>query len=75
MRKELIVPVLEPYTVEEEAALVERLQALDASALAAYVEAAESSLGNKALASSWRPRIEVGLKAAQAALSRASGGR
>ena len=73
MRKELIVPVLEPYTVEEEAALVERLRALDAPALFAYVEAAELSLGNKALASSWRPRIELGLLKAKQALSKATG--
>ena len=75
MRKELTVSTLEPYTAEEEAALVEKLQALGVSALAAYVEAAENSLGNKALAVSWRPRIELGLKVARAALSRATGER
>ena len=73
MKKELVVSVLEPYSAEEEAALAEKLQALDASALAAYVEAAQSSLRYKALESSWRPRIELGLKMAQAALSRATG--
>ena len=73
MKKEVIVSVLEHYTADEEAALVEKLQALDVSALTAYVEAAQNSLGYKALASSWRPRIELGLKVAQAALSRATG--
>ena len=73
MRKQLTVSVLEPYTTEEEAALVEKLRALDAPALAAYVEAAQNSLGNKDLASSWRPRIELSLKVAQAALSKATG--
>lgn len=74
MKKELTVPVLEPYTPEEETALVEKLRSLDAAALSAYVEAAQTSLGNKALALSWRPRIELGLRVAQQALSRATGG-
>ena len=73
MKKELTVPILEPYTAEEEAALVEKLQALDAAALSAYVESAQNSLGNKALALSWRPRIEFSLRVAQQALSRLSG--
>lgn len=72
MRKELTLSALGPYTAVEEEALVEKLRALDAPALAAYVEAAENSLAYRDLASSWRPRIEFGLKAAQAALSRAT---
>lgn len=65
MKKDLIVPTLPPYTSEEEAALVEKLQALTGVALAHYIEAAQSTLSNNALAPSWRPRVEFGLKIAR----------
>ena len=65
MKKELIAPPLPPYTCEEEAALVEKLRALPGIALAQYIDAAQSTLSNNALAPSWRPRVELGLKIAR----------
>jgi hypothetical protein len=72
MKKDLIVPPMPPYTPDEEAALVEKLQALTGPALAQYVESAQSALSNNALAPSWRPRVELGLKVAQVALLKAT---
>ena len=72
MKKDQIVPPMAPYTPEEEAALLEKLQALAAPALAQYVEAAHSALANSGLAPSWRPRIELGLAIAQTALAKAN---
>jgi len=65
MKKDLIVPTLPPYTPEEESALAERLRALTVVALANYIESARSALSNNALAPSWRPRVELGLRIAQ----------
>jgi hypothetical protein len=72
MKKDQIVPPMAPYTPDEEAALVEKLQALTAPALTQYVEAAHSALANSALAPSWRPRVEFGLATAQSALAKAN---
>jgi hypothetical protein len=69
MKKDLIVPPMEPFTSEEETALKEKLQALTGTALASYIESAQSALSNNALAATWRPRVELGLKVAQAALA------
>jgi hypothetical protein len=68
MRKDLIATPLPPFTSEEESALVERLGTMDAAALDHYVDSAERALGNSALEPSWRPRVEFGLKQAQAAI-------
>ena len=68
MKKDLIVPPMLPYTPEEEAELVAKLEALTEPALTQYVESAQISLRNNALAPSWRPRVELGLKLAQEAL-------
>jgi hypothetical protein len=65
MKKDTIVPTLPPYTAEEEAALAEKLKALTEIDLAHYIETAKRSLNNNALAPSWRPRVELGLKIAQ----------
>lgn len=65
MKKDTIVPTLPPYSSEEEAALVEKLQGLTGIALAHYIESAQSTLSNNALAPSWRPRVELGLKIAR----------
>ena len=68
MKKDLIITTLLPYTADEETALAARLQALPASELIQYIQSAENSLNNSGLAPSWRPRIELGLSIAKAAL-------
>ena len=72
MKKDLIPTPMLPYTSEEEEALVQKLQGLTAPALVQYVEAAQSALGNSALAPTWRPRVELGLSIAQKALVKAN---
>jgi len=72
MKKDLIVPPMLPYTSEEEADLVAKLEALTEPALTQYVESAQTALSNNALAPSWRPRVELGLKVAQGALEKAA---
>ena len=61
---------MEPFTLEEEKGLVERLDALSMTALESYLASARSALGNKALAPTWRPRIEFGVRHAEQALSK-----
>jgi hypothetical protein len=68
MKKDLILPPLLPFTAEEELALAERLDGMDAAALAHYVESAQLALRNTALDPSWRPRVEIGLRYAEAAV-------
>jgi len=68
MKKDVISLPLLPFTDEEEAALSERLTAMDGVALGRYVESARLSLGNKGLDASWRPRIQIGLERAEAVL-------
>ena len=68
MKKDLILPPLPPFTVEEELALAERLEAMDAAGLAHYVDSAQLALRNTALDASWRPRVEIGLRYAEAAV-------
>ncbi len=62
---------MESFTSEEEAALYEKLDRLSVAELEAYIGSAKSSLGNRALNATWRPRIELALKGAEAALVRA----
>lgn len=68
MIKETVPTPLEPFTADEEAALEERLSGLSVADLRRYIDSAKSSLGNKALAATWRPRIEHGMRRAEAAL-------
>jgi hypothetical protein len=68
MKKDLILPPLPPFTAEEELALAARLDAMDGAALAHYVESAQLALRNTALDASWRPRVEIGLRYAEAAV-------
>ena len=72
MKKDLIVPEMPPFTPDEEASMTLKIQELAGSALGQYIESAQSALRNKALAPSWRPRVELGLKVAQAALLKES---
>ena len=60
MKKDLILPPLPPFTAEEELALA-------GPALAHYVDSAQLALRNAALDPSWRPRVEIGLRYAEAA--------
>jgi len=68
MKKDLILPPLPPFTAEEELALAARLDAMDGAALAHYVDSAQLALRNTALDASWRPRVEIGLRYAEAAV-------
>jgi len=68
MKKDVIIPPMPPYTSDEETALAAKLQALPASELIQYIQSAENSLSNSGLAATWRPRIELGLSIAKAAL-------
>ena len=68
MKKDVILTPLLPFTSDEESALVDRLAAMDGAALSHYVECAQLALRNTALDPSWRPRVEIGLKHAQAAV-------
>jgi hypothetical protein len=72
MKKDQVIPPMLPYTSDEEAALVVKLQALEAPALVQYVESARNALNNSGLAPTWRPRVELGLRIAQAALVQAN---
>ena len=67
MKKDAVLPPLLPFTSEEESALVEKLGAMDGAALSHYVDCARNALRNTALDPSWRPRVEIGLKHAEAA--------
>jgi hypothetical protein len=68
MKKDLIATPLLPFTSDEESALVARLGAMDAAALGHYVDCAQLALRNNALDPSWRPRVEIGLRHAEAAV-------
>jgi hypothetical protein len=70
MKKDLILPPLPPFTADEELALAARLDAMDGAALAHYVDSAQLALRNTALDPSWRPRVEIGLRYAEAAALR-----
>ncbi|MEO5845384.1 MAG: hypothetical protein ABIQ33_11145 [Caldimonas sp.] len=68
MKKDLILPPLPPFTADEELALAGRIDAMDAAGLAHYVDSAQLALRNTALDPSWRPRVEIGLRYAEAAV-------
>lgn len=71
MIKELPPIVMEPFNDAELTLLDEKLGSLSLLDLKSYIDSAKSSLQNQALASTWRPRIEVGMQHAQAAMARA----
>ena len=68
MKKDVIAIPLLPFTSDEESALVAKLGAMDAAGLSHYVDCAQLALRNAALDASWRPRVEIGLKHAEAAV-------
>jgi len=67
MKKDMVLTPLPPFTTEEELALAARLDAMDGPALA-HVDSAQLALRNTALDPSWRPRVEIGLRYAEAAV-------
>jgi hypothetical protein len=67
MHKDTIPTPMEPFTDDEQAALFARLDGLSVTELEAYIGSARNSLQNRALAPTWRPRIEVALRRAEAA--------
>ena len=71
MQKDTTPKPLEPFTLEEERALVDKLDALSVASLQSYIASARASLGSKALAATWRPRIEFGAAHAELALTKA----
>lgn len=70
MIKDPIATPMEPFTPEEEQALFDKLDLLSVSALEDYIGSAKTSLANKALAPTWRLRVEIALKRAEGALVR-----
>jgi hypothetical protein len=70
MIRDPIAVTLEPFTREEEAALFDKLDVLSIAELENYIGSAQNSLQNKALAPSWRPRVEIGLQRAEIVLVR-----
>jgi hypothetical protein len=71
MQKDITPKPMEPFTLEEETALAGKLDALSVAALQSYIASARAALGSKALAATWRPRIEFGAGHAERALTRA----
>ena len=71
MQKDITPKPLEPFTPEEERALVDKLDALSVASLQGYIASARAALGSKALAATWRPRIEFGAAHAEQALTKA----
>ena len=61
---------MEPFTPEEERALFDKLDLLSMAALEDYIGSARTSLANKALAPTWRPRVELALKRAEETLQK-----
>jgi hypothetical protein len=71
MKKDIGPQPMEPFTLEEERALIDKLDALSVESLQSYIASARASLGSKALAATWRPRIEFGACQAEQALTKA----
>jgi hypothetical protein len=71
MQKDIGPKPMEPFTLEEETGLVDKLDALSVASLESYIASARAALGNNALASTWRPRIEFGVRHAEQALVKA----
>ena len=62
---------MEPFTLEEERGLVDKLDALSVASLESYIASARAALGSHTLAATWRPRIEFGARHAEQALTKA----
>ena len=62
---------MEPFTLEEERGLVDKLDALSVASLESYIASARAALGSHSLAVTWRPRIEFGARHAELALTKA----
>jgi len=71
MQKDIAPKPVEPFTLEEERGLVDKLDALSVASLESYIASARASLANNALAPTWRPRIEFGARHAEVALTKA----
>jgi hypothetical protein len=71
MQKDIGPKPMEPFTSEEETGLVSKLDTLSVASLESYLISARASLGNNALAATWRPRIEFGARHAEQALIKA----
>ena len=71
MQKDTTPKALEPFTLDEERTLVDKLDTLSVAALQSYIVSARAALGSKALAATWRPRIEFGANHAELALVKA----
>jgi len=71
MQKDIVPKPVDPFTLEEERGLVDKLDALSVASLESYIASARASLGNNALAATWRPRIEFGARHAELALVKA----
>jgi hypothetical protein len=71
MQNDIAPKPMEPFTLEEERALVEKLDTLSVASLQSYIASARAALGSKALAATWRPRIELGAGHAEQALTKA----
>lgn len=71
MKKDIGPKPVEPFTLEEERGLVDKLDALSVASLESYIASARAALGNNALAATWRPRIEFGARHAEQALTKA----
>ena len=65
MHKDTVTTPMEPFTRDEEAVLFEKLDRLSVPELESYIGSARTSLGNRALDPTWRPRIEIALKRAE----------
>ena len=68
MIKDPVATPMEPFTPEEEQALFDKLDLLSMPALEEYIGSARTSLANKALAPTWRPRVELALQRAETTL-------
>jgi hypothetical protein len=71
MQKDITPKPMEPFTHGEESALVDKLDALSVASLQSYIASARAALASKALAATWRPRIEFGVGHAEQALTKA----
>lgn len=71
MQKDIAPKPMEPFTPEEQRALVDKLDALSVASLQSYIVSARAALESKALAATWRPRIEFGAGHAEQALTKA----
>jgi hypothetical protein len=71
MQKDIAPKPMEPFTLEEERVLVDKLDALSVASLQSYIVSARAALESKGLAATWRPRIEFGARHAEQALTKA----